>query len=421
MLDLVRFEFKKLLARRTSQVASAGILVLLCGIMALNVVQTKTESNSGEVLGGTAAIAERKAQIDAHEGVLTSERVQDEIAAYRQLAFSKVDPAEVEGLSDAAAYALMGEAYDTEEFRVICDQYYAYLLSPWKAPGQEPYQTAAQVDDATAAGFYDAVADELQRALDDGMGGAWTYSDAERAYWTAKEDAVPEPLSYGYAGGWEDVLNCVGFLAFPLVAICVVLTPVFAGEYQDRTDAVLLSSRYGRSKLVAAKIVASLLFAAAYYVLAALVIVGVALAFFGAEGATLPVQVMSLDIPYDLTMAEATFLTLGIGLLMALGFAGLVLLLSSKLRSQVAIFAVCVALVFLTGLIPTGGNGALLHVLYLFPINALNAQILFSTLVSYQAGPLVVDLAGVLAGLYALVLVACVPAAAIAFRRHQVM
>ena len=31
MLDLVRFEFKKLLARRTSQVASAGILVLLCG------------------------------------------------------------------------------------------------------------------------------------------------------------------------------------------------------------------------------------------------------------------------------------------------------------------------------------------------------------------------------------------------------
>ena len=86
-----------------------------------------------------------------------------------------------------------------------------------------------------------------------------------------------------------------------------------------------------------------------------------------------------------------------------------------------AIFAVCVALVFLTGLIPIGGNGVLLHVLYLFPINALNAQILFSTLVSYQAGPLVVDLAGVLAGLYALVLVACVPAAAIAFRCHQVM
>ncbi len=47
MFDLMKFEFKKLLARRTSQVVSAGILRLLCGIMALNVVQTKTDRVSG--------------------------------------------------------------------------------------------------------------------------------------------------------------------------------------------------------------------------------------------------------------------------------------------------------------------------------------------------------------------------------------
>ncbi|MCQ4882177.1 hypothetical protein NE624_18035, partial [Alistipes onderdonkii] len=84
----------------------------------------------------------------------------------------------------------------------------------------------------------------------------------------------------GYAGGWADVMACIGFLAFAMVAVCVVLTPVFAGEYQDRTDAVLLAARYGRSKLVAAKIVASLLFATAYFALATAVIMGVALAFF---------------------------------------------------------------------------------------------------------------------------------------------
>ena len=38
MLDLVRFELKKLLARRTSQVVALGVLALLCVIMALNVV-----------------------------------------------------------------------------------------------------------------------------------------------------------------------------------------------------------------------------------------------------------------------------------------------------------------------------------------------------------------------------------------------
>ena len=421
MLDLVRFELKKLLVRRTSLIACAGILVMLCGIMTLNIVQTKTASDTGEVLNGTAAIAYQKEKAASHEGVLSVERVQDEVAAYKELAFSKVDPADVSGLSGEAAYALMKQAYDEDEFRAIYDTYYAYLFSPWKAGALEPYQVAAQLDDGAADGFYGAIADKLQRTLDDGMGGTWAYSDAERAYWTEKQAAVGEPLAYGYAGGWGDVLACLGFFAFAMVAVCVALTPVFAGEYQDRTDAVLLAARYGRSKLVAAKIVAAFVFATVYFALAALIIMGAALAFFGAEGGDLPVQVLSLGIPYDLTMAEATWIAVGIAYLITLGFAALTLLLSSKLRSQLAIFVTCAALIFLTGMVPSGGNAVLLHALYLFPLNALNDQVLFNSLVSYQAGPFAVDLVGLLVGVYALALIVCVPLAARAFRGHQVV
>lgn len=421
MLDLVRFELKKLLVRRTSLIACAGILVMLCGIMTLNIVQTKTTSSADEVLSGTAAIAYQKEKTAAHEGVLTVERVQDEVAAYQELAFSKVDPADVSGLSDQAAYTLMNQAYDEDEFRAIYDAYYSYLFSPWKEGALEPYQVAAQLNDGAADGFYEAIADKLQRTLDDGMGGTWVYSDAERAYWTEKQDAVGEPLAYGYAGGWSDVLACLAFFAFAMVAVCVALTPVFAGEYQDRTDAVLLSSRYGRSKLVAAKIIAALVFATAYFALATLIIMGAALAFFGAEGGDLPVQVLSLGIPYDLTMAEATWTAVGIAYLMTLGFAALTLLLSSKLRSQLAIFVACAALIFLTGMVPSGGNAVLLHALYLFPLNALVDQVLFNALVSYEVGPFVVDLMGLLVCVYALVLIVCVPLAARAFRRHQVV
>ncbi|MRX82868.1 ABC transporter permease [Eggerthella guodeyinii] len=421
MLDLVRFELKKLLVRRTSLIACAGILVMLCGIMTLNIVQTKTVSDTGEVLSGTAAIAYQKERAASHEGVLTVERVQDEVAAYKELAFSKVNPADVSGLSDQAAYTLMNQAYDEDEFRAIYDTYYSYLFSPWREGALEPYQVAAQLDDGAADGFYEAIADKLQRTLDDGMGGTWVYSDAERAYWTEKQDAVGEPLAYGYAGGWGDVLACLGFFAFAMVAVCVALTPVFAGEYQDRTDAVLLSSRYGRSKLVAAKIIAALVFATAYFALAALIIMGAALAFFGAEGGDLPVQVLSLGIPYDLTMAEATWTAVGIAYLMTLGFAALTLLLSSKLRSQLAIFVACAALIFLTGMVPSGGNAVLLHALYLFPLNALVDQVLFNALVSYEVGPFVVDLVGLLVCVYALVLVVCVPLAARVFRKHQVV
>ena len=421
MFDLVRFELKKLFVRRASLIACAGILVMLCGIMTLNIVQTKTASDTGEVLNGTAAIAYQKEKAASHEGVLSVERVQDEVAAYKELAFSKVDPADVSGLSGEAAYALMKQAYDEDEFRAIYDTYSAYLFSPWKAGALEPYQVAAQLDDGAADGFYGAIADKLQRTLDDGMGGTWAYSDAERAYWTEKQAAVGEPLAYGYAGGWGDVLACLGFFAFAMVAVCVALTPVFAGEYQDRTDAVLLAARYGRSKLVAAKIVAAFVFATVYFALAALIIMGAALAVFGAEGGDLPVQVLSLGIPYDLTMAEATWIAVGIAYLITLGFAALTLLLSSKLRSQLAIFVTCAALIFLTGMVPSGGNAVLLHALYLFPLNALNDQVLFNSLVSYQAGPFAVDLVGLLVGVYALALIVCVPLAARAFRGHQVV
>ena len=60
------------------------------------------------------------------------------------------------------------------------------------------------------------------------------------------EDGVPEPLTYGWAGGWDNILDCAAFLVFIVFAMCVTVTPLFASEYRDGTDAVLLSARYGR-------------------------------------------------------------------------------------------------------------------------------------------------------------------------------
>lgn len=48
-------------------------------------------------------------------------------------------------------------------------------------------------------------------------------------------------------------------------------------------------------------------------------------------------------------------------------------------------------------MIPSGGNAVPLHALYLFPINGLNDQVLFNSLVSYPVGSFAIDLAGLLA------------------------
>ena len=59
--------------------------------------------------------------------------------------------------------------------------------------------------------------------------------------------------------GWLTINTCFELLMFAIVAVCIVLAPVFSGEYQAGTDAVILSGKYGKTKLTTAKIMASYL------------------------------------------------------------------------------------------------------------------------------------------------------------------
>lgn len=131
--------------------------------------------------------------------------------------------------------------------------------------------------------LYDKVAASVQATLDNAR--TRGLHARERDFWMQKYESTAKPVAYGYAGGWSDILSCIDFLIFAIVAACVAAAPVFAGEYQDRTDALVLSTRHGKGRLVAAKLVAAFLLSTAIYALYAAVVVGVPLAFFGADGA----------------------------------------------------------------------------------------------------------------------------------------
>ena len=420
MLELLKYELKKIVMRKSARYTCLAVLVALCGIMALNVVQTKTTNNSGEVLSGFDAIHYRQDSAAAHEGTLTDERISQELESYYNVTFEKISPEELAQMSGSAAYDTITRLYDEQTVQLIYDDYFSWLIRPW-APysGMEPTQVSAFIGAHPDTTLEEALASLAQRTPDANMQGAWTYSDSERAFWTAKQAEVTHPLSYGYAGGWSSIIDCIAFVSFAILAVCVALAPVFAGEYADRTDSVLLSSRYGRTRLLTAKILASLLFAAGYFALCALIICGVSLAAYGAGGADLPVQVLAMGSPYDITVSQAALISVGLAFLMTMGFAGLTLLLASRLRSMLAVFVIDAALVLVTGMIPTGGIGILQHILYLFP-TSLSAPALFWSYTSYPVGGFATDVIGAIAMLYLSLVVVCVPLAAVSFRRHQV-
>ena len=213
----------------------------------------------------------------------------------------------------------------------------------------------------------------------------------------------------------------MAFLVFAILSICVTVAPVFSFECQAGADAVVLSTRYGRSKLMAAKVVAALLYATVYFAMAAAIVVGFSLVFFGPDGFWLSIQNISLSCPYALSAGQAALISVGLMYLACMGFTCLTLALSSRTRSTLSVFVADVVLAFLTGMVPSAGIGALAHVLALFPLGFTNFSALFSAMNSYPVGPVVVDLVGMVVAVYIVLSVAMAPLAAASFRRHQVL
>lgn len=420
MARLILFEIKKMLTRRTALAANVGVVVFLVAIMALNVVQAKMTDASGAILSGTDAIAQSRQEADVHAGAITSERAAADIAAYQERLFSRIDRDEVTQMTGSAVYDLMFQSFSDEEVYELYNPYWSWLLRPWRVSGEEPAQTAARVTPEMAADWYGAVSELTQYALDDGQAGMWEYSQAERAYWTEMRAGVSEPIEYGYVGGWENIISCAAFLVFSILAVCVTLAPTFSFEYQSGADAVVLATRRGRSALVAAKVVAALAYATAYFLLCAVIIVGFSFVFYGADGFGLSMQSMALSSPYPLSAGQAALVLVGLMYVACLGFACLTLGVSSRARSTLAVFLTDVVLVLLTGLVPSGGIGLLERALALFPLNFANFSVPFSALDSYPLGPVVLDLIGMVVAVYALLALVMTPLAALSFRRHQV-
>lgn len=87
------------------------------------------------------------------------------------------------------------------------------------------------------------------------------------------------------------------FLIFALLAVVITCAGVFNVEYREKTDAILLSTKLGKSRLGKAKVLAAFIASSAIYWVSATLLLVVPLIFFGADGASLPLQAHLLLTP----------------------------------------------------------------------------------------------------------------------------
>jgi len=291
------------------------------------------------------------------------------------------------------------------------------IAGNYDRPGESTgYNKLPDMDMESGAAFYQTRDEKIEALLGTP---SRELSEQQKEYWRSMSNEVDTPLQYGYYGSWEIIMSSFELLMFALLAVCIVLAPVFAGEYQAGTDAVILAGKYGKTKLITAKIISSFLFGILAFTLHIVVAFGIPLMAFGVDGWNLPLQIANTAIPYPHTFLQATLINLSVICLVLLAMIGITLLLSAKMKSPYLVLIVLVPVLFIPlFLTPNGTNGLYNLTLFLLPYRATMPEV--GKYISYQLGGLVLDALSVRAVIYAVLTLIAIPFARMGFKKHQV-
>lgn len=386
------------------------VSLLITGFLfGLPILQYQTYNQEG-VLSGLKGIAYQQEQYSRLSTILTEDYLFNTINEYQQL-FNQVDNIGYDGNEKF----LIGDAY--WNFVAPKEKLLTVIAANYDNPGEySGLNKLADLDITKGANFYQSREKKIEKLLDDSSRGL---SEEQKEYWQNKNNQVQVPFEYGYYEGWEIIISSFELLMFSLLAICIVVAPIFSGEYQAGTDAVILSSKYGKTKLITAKIIASFLFGVLAFTLHVIVACGLPLMAFGIEGWNLPIQILNTIIPYSFTFLQTVLINLSIIYLVLLAMISLTLLLSAVMKNVYLVLVVLVPVMFLPiFLSPNGTTGFYNLLIFLLPYRATMPEI--SKYISYQFSHLVLDIFTLRGILYGIITIVMLPLAKLGFKKHQV-
>lgn len=406
---LVKYEFLKILRKKSTLIVMVASLLVTAFMFGLPILRYQTYNQDG-VINSFAGIEYEKKQAEKYSVPLTDEYITDTIREVQQL-FEHPDNVGYDGyekfLIDSAYWD--GIAPRENLLGMIAKNY----ADPNESVG---YNALPDLDISEGTDFYGARQEKIEKLLN---ASSRELSEEQKAYWRDMNSKVDEPFTYGYFEGWEIIISSFELLMFALLAVCIVIAPVFSGEYQAGTDAVILSAKYGKTKLTTAKIIASYLFGALAFTLHVVVALGLPLAAFGFDGWDLPLQIANTTIPYPFTFLQLVLVNLGVVYLVLFALIGLTLLLSAKMKSPYFVLIVLVPVLFIPMFLsPNGTTGAYNLTLFLLPYRSTVPEI--GKYISYQFGGLVLDAFTMRAILYAVLTAIMLPLARLGFKKHQV-
>lgn len=238
-------------------------------------------------------------------------------------------------------------------------------------------------------------------------------SQEKKDFLIGQYKALETPFYYEPAIGWNALLDTGYMPTLIMMTVLVIgflVSGIFSGEFQMRSDAILFSSKLGRSKAAIAKIAAGLISGSAVYWASVLIFSAAALALLGAGGGGCAIQTgfgywRSF---YNVTFIQEYLITVLGGYAGALFIMTVAMAVSALSRSTVLSVTVPFALVALPFFI--GRIDLLSHITALFPDQLLQISAITDDIsLIYEIGGKVFGSIPILFVLYGLMFFVLVP------------
>lgn len=319
MKQLILFELRKIISKRLTLIALIGIL-LFSGLLSFSTYQNKYafDKNIGEGTG-KAAVEIEKEIAAKYEGILTDEKVQQMMSDF-------APTSDLHGLNAV------------------------YL-----------YQNAMQ--SAAFARFSD-------------QNGNWNGLRVSDVF----GDKV---IKIGYVDGWLSTSrNMVRTFVALALAVIVMISPVFSGEYEG-VDNIILTSKYGKTKCATAKVLAAILTTVLTTALVTVFHLLLALIFYGTEGLDCsilfaPNEYVEAFIPFNITCGTLLQYQILLAFTCTLSVTGITLLLSAIGKNQIVALVAAMAIFLFPVLLPITEANPLFRLIGLLPIYHVLAVSLLS-------------------------------------------
>ncbi len=190
----------------------------------------------------------------------------------------------------------------------------------------------AYVEPEKLTGFYERREQAMKEFLE--VNG---HKDAEKEYLLGMEQEVEKPFQYEWIEGWSQLLGSMIADLGTVMALflAIVLSSLFAGEWHNNTSSLVLTTQNGWEKIAFIKILTGLAFTVELFAMIAVPNIISQLFFMGTAGWDMPIQNIKLIAVAPMNMLQAEIYEYAFALFGAIGFAGVVMLVSATVKSNV--------------------------------------------------------------------------------------